>query len=468
MPDTLLILEDEALLGKELLRRYQRAGWDVALATDIQTARELLLVRRLDPLLVLADMSLPDGSALDLLEQARAKGHSAEWIFLTAFGTVPDSVRALRLGAHDFLEKPCELERLDVVVTGATRSARAQRRLKDQAAAESRLFAPASFLGRSAAARQARELLGRLAGLPFSALVLTGETGTGKGLTARILHHTGQRSEGPMVEVNCGALPKDLLESELFGHEAGAFTGAKGRHRGLLERADGGTLFLDEISEMPVELQVKLLSAIEGHEFRRVGGEREIAVNVQIIAASNRDLEARVQAGQFRADLYHRLRVFHIELPPLRKRKEDIEDLAPHFVLEYNTKANKHVQHIPGEAWAAFMRHDWPGNVRELRNVIERCVLFAEDTELPTQWLDLSAALPMPASGSAEDASSVRLAVDGSQTLEQIERVVIEAALRRTAGNVVAAARLLGTTRETLRYRVQKHGLTPAAPEGET
>jgi DNA-binding NtrC family response regulator len=308
MPDTLLVIEDEHLLRTELERHFRVEGWEVAAAGALDSARKLFREREVDPLVVLTDMSLPDGNALDLLEESREKRYLGEWVFLTGYGSVPDSVRALRLGAFDFLEKPCELERLDMVVAGAARSARAQRRLKEQAAAQSLKYSPSSFTGTSAAARSVRDMLEKLAEVPFSGLVIGGETGTGKGLAARILHHAGRRSEGPLVEVNCAAFPRDLLESELFGHEAGAFTGAKGLHRGLLERADQGTLFLDEVSEMPLELQVKLLRAIEERSFRRVGGEREIRVDVTIIAATNRDIEARVQEGSFRGDLYHRLR----------------------------------------------------------------------------------------------------------------------------------------------------------------
>ena len=245
MPDTLLLIEDEPLLSAELVRHFKRQAWDVATAHTIAEARRLLLDDDVQPLVVLSDMSLPDGNALDLLETIRSRGVSGEWLFLTGYGGVADSVRALRLGAFDFLEKPCELDRLDLMVAGAARSARAQRQLREQAAAENRRYTPAAFVGRSEPARQVRDMLIKLSRVPLSAMLLTGETGTGKGLAARILHHSGQRREGPLVEVNCAALPRELLESELFGHEAGAFTGAKGRRRGLMEQAHGGTIFLD-------------------------------------------------------------------------------------------------------------------------------------------------------------------------------------------------------------------------------
>jgi DNA-binding NtrC family response regulator len=460
MPDTLLVIEDEPLLRTELERHFRGEGWEVETAEAIDSAKRLLKEREIDPLVVLTDMSLPDGNALDLLEASRKKYSLGEWVFLTGYGSVPDSVRALRLGAFDFLEKPCELERLDMVVAGAARSARAQRRLKDQATAQSLKYAPSSYAGTGAKARTVRDMLVKLAAVPVSALLIEGETGTGKGLAARILHHTGRRSEGPLVEVNCAALPRDLLESELFGHEAGAFTGARGLHRGLLERADTGTLFLDEVSEMPLELQVKLLKAIEDRSFRRLGGEREIRVDVTVIAASNRDLDSRVREGSFRGDLFHRLSVFRLELPALRDRKEDLEALVPMFIAEFNTLAGKSVRRVSEETWKRLERHDWPGNVRELRNAVERCVLFAQTELFPDEWLQLRAEKTEIASSPRLEGDWLSLPLDGSMPLDAMDRHIIKTALERNQHNVSRAARALGTTRETLRYRMQKYGLT--------
>ena len=400
MARTLLIIEDEAMLGGELKRHFDREGWRVLLVDTFATARNELFDRGLTPLVVLSDMSLPDGNALDLLEEIRKEPQtSGEWVFLTGYGSVADSVRALRLGAYDFLEKPVDFDRLNLVIKGAARSATAQRRLHDQLAAGSRKFTPEGFVGKSDAATRLREMLGRLAKAPFSTLIITGETGTGKGVAARILHHSGLRNDAPLVEVNCSALPKDLLESELFGHEAGAFTGARGRRRGLFEQSDGGTLFLDEIGEMPLDLQAKLLKVIEEQSFRRVGGDHEIRVDAQVIAATNCDLAARVEDGSFRADLYHRLHVFCLEMPTLRERIEDLDELVPLFVAEFNTKAGKSVKTINAEVWKKLKMHTWPGNVRELRNVIERCVLFADGSDLPLQWLQLHPECPAPQNG---------------------------------------------------------------------
>jgi Transcriptional regulator containing PAS, AAA-type ATPase, and DNA-binding domains len=214
-----------------------------------------------------------------------------------------------------------------------------------------RRYSPDAYIGQSSQAQGVRELLAKLTNVPFSALIIGGESGTGKGLAARILHYGGPRAQQPMIEVNCAALPRELLESELFGHEPGAFTGASGRHRGLLEQANGGTLFMDEIGEMPLDLQAKLLKVLEDHKVRRLGGEKEISVDVQIVAASNRDLEKMIETGDFRADLYHRLSVFRVILPPLRAALDDLDELVPLFVAEYNAKAGKQVKHIPAEVW---------------------------------------------------------------------------------------------------------------------
>ena len=473
MIETLLIIEDEKLLGTELSRHYRAQGWDVVLADTLEKAKTLLLKNRIEPLLILSDMNLPDGNALDFMEAMKKHVSYAEWLFLTGYGSVPDSVRALRLGAYDFLEKPCDLERLDLVVTSATRSASIQRRVIDQTKQGHRRYSPDAYLGHSQQAQEIRLLLAKLTQVPFSALIIGGESGTGKGLTARILHYGSSRAQQPMIEVNCAALPRELLESELFGHEPGAFTGASGRHRGLLEQADGGTLFMDEIGEMPLDLQAKLLKAIEDHKVRRLGGEKEISVDVQIVAASNRDLEQMAQAGSFRADLYHRLSVFKVILPPLREAVEDLDELVPLFVAEYNAKAGRQVKDIPDEVWNKLKAHHWPGNVRELRNVIERCVLFSDGATFPGQWLQLPGEHSQAGlsdrdqrlagfdshSQAKSSEQGIFLPLDGSMALDDMDRFIIKTALERADNNLTGAARALGATRETLRYRVRKYNL---------
>jgi two-component system response regulator AtoC len=460
--DPLLIIEDEELLAKELARFFSRQSWDVTVAGTLAEAREVLSEDAIDSMVVLADMSLPDGNSLDLLEEVRAQRKPVEWVLLTGYGSVPDSVRALQLGALDFLEKPCSTERLSVVLNGARRGATAQGRLRRQSAEGSRKYRPEAFLGKSPQAAEVRELAQRLSEVPISALIISGETGTGKGLMARILHHSGPCADGPLIEVNCAALPRDLAESELFGHEAGAFTGAKGRHRGYLEQADGGTLFLDEIGELDLDLQAKLLTAIEDRRVRRVGGEKSFDVNVQIKAASNRRLERQVREQRFRSDLFHRLSVFQITLPALRERIDDLEQLVPVFVEEFAAKANKRISHIDESIYRAMSRYHWPGNIRELRNVIERAALLSQGDELEERWLQLDHSLGRGGGRAEVEGDRVIIPLDGSMALDEMDSYIIQTALERNRFNVTATAKALGTTRETLRYRIQKYQLRTA------
>ncbi|NEV63919.1 sigma-54-dependent transcriptional regulator [Thiorhodococcus minor] len=460
MADSLLIIEDDTTFGRELGRYFASKGWEVHAAKTLAQARKAVLEEGVDPLVIISDMSLPDGNTLDLLEEARAARAAGEWILLTGYGGVSDSVRALRLGAFDFLEKPCPLSRLELVVAGARRAGLAQQRLRSQTSDKIRKYTPASYIGGSEVTQQVRDMIARLAEVPISALIIGGETGTGKGLVARILHHAGPRAEGPMIEVNCAALPRELLESQLFGHEAGAFTGAKGRHRGYLEQAHEGTLFLDEIAEMDLDLQTKLLTVLEDRRLRRLGSEKEIEVDVEIIAASNRDIEERVAEGAFRSDLYHRLSVFRLDLPPLRERLDDLEELVTTLIDEYNARSGRAVRKVPKEVYDRMRAYHWPGNVRELRNVVERAVLLARDEVFPIEWLQLDHGRPKEPAGPNVEGDRLIIPLDGSMALDEMDSYIIRTALERSGYNVTAAARALGTTRETLRYRIQKYGLS--------
>ena len=458
MLDSLLIIEDEPLLGDELARRYRNQAWEVQLARTLAEAEAMLFEQTIEPLVVLSDVSLPDGNALALLEEARNRKISGEWLFLTGYGTITDSVRALRLGAYDFVEKPCDLGHLDLLIVGAARSGRAQRRLRDETTQCHHKYTPLAFVGVSPVVTQLRKMLTQMSTVAYSSLVLTGETGTGKGLTARILHYSSSRASGPLIELNCAALPRELMESELFGHEAGAFTGAHKRRRGLMEQAHKGTLFLDEVAEMEPELQGKLLKAVEELRIRRVGGEKEIEIDIQIIAATNQDLAAAVEQGQFRRDLYHRLSLFTLHLPPLRERKEDLRELVPLFINECNARAGKKVTDVTDNVWHLLERYDWPGNVRELHNVIERCVLLAESEQFPEQWLQLPNLTQTQSFIPVTD-NKIVLPLDGSLSLDDMERYIIQQVLKKSDHNVTVAAKMLGTTRETLRYRVRKYDL---------
>ncbi|WFP51866.1 sigma-54 dependent transcriptional regulator [Methylomonas sp. EFPC3] len=473
MNDTILIIEDEVLLGTELQRYYARLGFEALWVADCRQAREILFNPDLRPALILSDLSLPDGSGLDLLEETRGNISDCEWVFLTGYGDVPDSVRALRLGAFDFLIKPCVQEQLDMVVRSALRSAKAQRRISTESVNAGKRYAPETFLGSSTIARQTGDMLRQLSQAPYSALILTGETGTGKGLAARILHYNSERAKEPLIELNCAALPKDLLESELFGHEAGAFTGAKARHRGLIEQAHRGTLFLDEIGEMPLDLQAKLLKVLEDRKLRRLGAEKEISVDIRIIAATNRNLQDEVKNGSFRSDLYYRLSVFELRLPSLRERIDDLDDLVPALIAEFNLQAGKKVGQVSARAWQLLKSYSWPGNVRELRNVLERSVILSASQNLPEQWLPnegLSGGAAaadfqpnaMPAKPDVAEGDTrldLQFPTDGSMGLEDMESEIVRRMLEICKGNVMEAARILKTTREKVRYRIEKYQL---------
>lgn len=461
---TITIIEDERLLGGELKRRFEREGWQVTLSTTLSDARRLFIELGHSPSIVLSDMNLPDGNGLDFLEEARGAGVRGEWIFLSGYGTNSDIERAVRLGALDFLTKPLDYHKLNLTIAAASRGAKAQQRLVDATKIEVQKYAPASIIGTSPAAIRIRTMLEQLSKVAASSILLSGETGSGKGLAAKILHYSGTRSAGPFIDVNCAAFPKDLLESELFGHEPGAFTGAKSRHRGLMEQADSGTLFLDEIGEMDIRLQSKLLKALEEKSFRRVGGEQTISVDIQLIAASNRELREAAAANDFRSDLYHRISVFEVHLPSLRERRHDIPELVMAFIQEFNAQAGKAVSVVADDVMKALTNYSWPGNIRELRNVIERSVLLSSGADLPDDWLGLSdnraASQPGPAPSSTD--SWITLPLDGSMALDEMDRFIIQTALDRNGHNITATAKALGTTRETLRYRIQKYRLRPA------
>jgi two-component system, NtrC family, response regulator AtoC len=464
MSDELLIIEDDVMLGIDLKRHLERGGWRARLVRCLREAEPFVFGTGYEGLVVLSDLHLPDGNALDLLDRARTEGDKREWIFLTGFGEAPDAERAKRLGAFDFLTKPMDRERLERILAAAGRGARAQRRIADEASQQRSRYSPAALIGHSRETARVRDTLARLCQVSLSSIVILGETGTGKGLAARILHHSGARAEGPLIEVNCAALPRELMESELFGHEAGAFTGAKSSHRGLMEQASDGTLFLDEIGELDLDLQAKLLKALEDKAIRRLGGERMIPVDIQIIAASNRNLQELVAEKAFRPDLYHRLSVFQLELPPLRSRKEDLDELVDDLIREFNAIAGRRVKRVPEAVRELLAAYDWPGNVRELRNVVERSVLLSTGEDLSAEWLQIrpGGALPTTVSGDV-----ISFPLDGSMNFEAMEKLIIEAALQRDGYNIMAAARRLGLTRETLRYRMARYGLQRAtAPHG--
>ncbi len=475
MSKKMLIIKHDTESGSGLGKHYRDRGWLVERVSSIAAAKETMEQKDWVPHVILANVGLSDGKILDHLTELQKYSKYSEWIFLVEEADQKDLDRVSEL-AYDFLQKPFNEKRLDTLVGRAHRAALCNLKLENYSAASRKKYQIDAYIGKSEPVQELKSMLRDLTKVEISAMIINGETGTGKGLVARILHHASElRKDGPLVEMNCAGLPRELMESEIFGHEAGAFTGAKSRHRGYMEQADGGTLFMDEISDMPMDLQAKLLKAIEDKRIRRLGSEREIALDVQIIAASGIDLKEAVKRKEFRSDLYHRLSIFCLSLPPLRSRKSDLVELVPNIIAELNLKAGKHVKIVPDEVWKELMEYDWPGNIRELRNVIERCVLLAKDEVFPTHWLQLKEyCRPVEESSSSDgaeedgychvdDRSRVTIPLDGSMSLEEMDKHIIHTALEKNDFNVMETARSLGTTRETLRYRMQKYNLKTAS-----
>ena len=450
---TIVVVEDEALLGRQIARALAAAGHDVRTAST--GAEGLAAVEEVEPDLVLLDLRLPDKSGLDVLEQLRAFDAELPVVLMTAYGSVADAVEAMRRGAADYLQKPLDLDELRLLVDRVVARARRDRELaylrrRDRALPEGLVGQDPALL---AAFDQVRRI--RDAGLPPGkrpAILIGGETGTGKGMIARALHEV--LGGGPFIEVNCTAMPESLVEAELFGHERGSFTDARAERVGLFEAAAGGTLFLDEVGHASLSTQAKLLKAIEEKRVRRLGSSRDRSVDVHVIAATNRDLDAAVAAREFREDLLHRLRVLAVDVPPLRARPDDLALLARHFAAELAQLYGRRLS-LPDEALAELGRYPWPGNVRELRNVMERAVLLAPGDALDAA---LFARLLRPRAAEPE-ADPFRLP-EGGVSLESLERDLIRQALERAGGNRTRAAALLGLTRDTLRYRLEKHGIS--------
>ena len=449
----ILIVDDEAPLRDSLDRTLQREGHETALAGDLRSARRALGEGGFD--LLLTDIRLGDGSGLDLIAEARQASKSLRIVAITAFGSVDVAVEAMRRGADDFLEKPFRPDvlraRLERALEPARLAGRVARLERENEVLREELQGETSadpLVGPSAALDRVRDLVTRVAPSAASVLI-TGETGTGKELVARRLHEASPRADGPFVAFNSGAVPEGLAESELFGHEKGAFTGADRRRLGRFELADGGTLFLDEVGELAPPLQVKLLRALQERRFERVGGMATVQVDVRVVAATHRDLESWVREGRFREDLYYRLNVVRIDVPPLRERADDIPALAELFLARYGTRADGTRPRLSAEAMAALQSHPWPGNVRQLENALHRACILARGDTLGVEDLDLPGTSPA-AEGPSGDLRAV---------LARVERELIDRALREHGGNLTAAGRALGIERNLLRYKLRKHGL---------
>jgi DNA-binding NtrC family response regulator len=457
--ETILVVDDERLVRWSLQQKLEQWSYHVSVAEDGATA--LARVQLDNPDLVILDVRLPDMTGIEVLSELRKKNSHVPVIVMTAFGIVDDAVRSLKLGAYDFFEKPINFEKLQ----NAIRNALETRRLRTEVARTHEIqrseFSFDRIVGVSQHIRDVREMIRKLAGSEASTILIQGESGTGKDLVAHAIHYESSRRDRPFYAINCAAIPETLMESELFGHEKGAFTDARAQKRGMFEMADGGTLFLDEISEMTLGMQAKLLRVLEGQAFRRVGGVKNINVDVRVIVASNRNLEDAVRSGRFRQDLYFRLAIIPLTLLPLREHKEDIQPLLEHFIQYYNQKFRKNIQGVTREAEELLANYDWPGNIRELRNAIERVMILAEGNRVAAKYLPIriseGGAAPVPMAG-AEGDGSIALPAGGT-SLYEVERELIRQALEQARGNKTNAAKLLRITRDTLRYKVKKYQL---------
>jgi two-component system response regulator PilR (NtrC family) len=451
----ILVADDERSIRELLAIVLRRDGYDVILAENGRTALNVLEQEPVD--LLISDIKMPDMSGVEVLRAAKQVDQDILGIMITAFASTESAVEALRMGAYDYVSKPFDVDELKIIVRNALerRQLRQENLLLKRALQSSHQFS--SIVGRSDAMLAVFKLIETVAPTN-STILVTGESGTGKELVARAIHFNSLRRDRPFVAVNCGALPEQLLESELFGHMRGSFTGASANKKGLVEVADRGTIFLDELGEMSSMMQVKLLRVLQERRFRRVGGTEEVEANIRVIAATNQDLAKMVADGRFREDLYYRVNVIQVQLPPLRERQEDIALLAGHFLEKFREQMGKNVASISQEAMAYLERYDWPGNIRELENIIERAVALESSAailpdSLPPQLRGLAAkngqtATQLPDAG-----------FDLEAHVENMERDYIAQALKRAGGKQSKAAELLGMSFRSFRYYVKKYNL---------
>jgi len=455
-PARILVVDDEKLIRWSVGERLQRDGYEVIAAESGEQALEMLSANTPD--LMLLDVRLPGLDGLATLQRALAIQPDVTVLMMSAHSTVDIAVEAMKHGAVDFLVKPFPFQSLDAAVQRALSTARTRRQIAALTAErKGGVEALGALVGKSASVEQVRNMASRLASSDATTVLIEGESGSGKEVVARAIHFGSARADRPFLQVNCAALPEHLLESELFGHERGAFTDAHTQKRGLFESADGGSVLLDEIGDLPAGGQAKLLRLLESKTFRRVGGVTELRADVRVIAATNVDLEERVQEGRFRADLFFRLNVVRIRIPPLREHPEDIPLLAAHFIARFNQEMKRSMRGVSSNAMDLLQAYRWPGNIRELRNVVERAfILHASADDLRPEHL------PPELRGSAPQRKAERTAPvvpPEGHVLDDVERKLIRDALERSSGNQSQAARLLGVSRDTLRYRLKKHGL---------
>jgi two-component system response regulator PilR (NtrC family) len=461
----ILIVDDERSMREFLAIHLRRAGHRVEVASGGSEALATLKGREFD--VVITDLRMPDVDGMVVLEAAKKLHSDTQVIVVTAFATTETAIAAMKAGAYDYLTKPFKIDEVSLVVDRALERralARENLALRDEIKGRYRLD---RLLGKSPAMQRVFDTLRKTAPGRASVLLI-GESGTGKELAARALHELSQRADRPFVAVNCGAIPETLLESELFGHVRGSFTGAHADKQGLFEAAHSGTLLLDEVAELPVAMQVKLLRVLQERKVKPVGGVTEREVDVRIVAATNRDLETEVEKGTFRQDLFYRLDVIRLRLPPLRERREDLPLLVDHFLRKFSAEHGRQVAGVDPETMQALMAYHFPGNVRELENLIERAVILASGDRLTFEAFPtlsgLSTVVPSLTSAPLVPESGLDL----ERVVEDFERSIIISALERTGGNRTEAARLLGVSFRSLRYRLSKLGVTGADVAGET
>lgn len=458
----ILIVDDESSIRFALTEALRSWGYESVQASTVAEANDLFA--REHPVVALLDIDLPDGSGLDVLNHIKEEQPETVAIMVTGNVNVPNVVTALRGGAHDFISKPIRLEELRVTLRNALETRDLRREVERTRRERSSEFNFEQIIGDSVSMKKAKELARRVAGSDVPAILLQGETGTGKDLFARAIHFASDRANAPYLAINCAALPATLIESELFGYEKGAFTDAKQRKEGLFEQAQGGTIFLDEIGEMELSLQAKLLRVLEESAFRRVGGLKDLPLDVRIIAASNQNLKRAGEEGTFRLDLYFRLSVIQVDIPPLHDRGDDILTLAQYYIEKANVKrGDKKLKGLSPEVTSIFKGYRWPGNVRELRNIIERASIL-EDGEYVTAAHLPADMLAGDSISSGGGGAAFVLPAEGVP-LETVEIELARQALARTGGNLTRAAKLLDISRDQLRYKLKKSG--DLAADGE-
>lgn len=456
----ILIVDDEPGLRQTLDRILGAEGFETTTASDAVEALDTLAQHDAD--LVLCDLRMPTMGGLEFLERYEAQHGRGLVIAMSAYGDADTAIAAMQRGAYDYLQKPFRAEEVILCVRKAAEREKLRAKIECLEEELSSMRGDGPIVGRSPALLAAIAVARKVARHP-STVLITGESGTGKELIARLIHDEGPRSEKSFVAVNCGAIPETLLESELFGHVKGSFTGATTDKPGLFEEADGGTLFLDEIGELPASLQVKLLRALQEGEVRRVGANAPRRVDVRVLAATNRDLAADVSANRFRGDLYYRVNVVSIHLPPLRERCEDVAELAFHFLRRHNARLSLDVRHIAPDAMRMLTSYAWPGNVRELENVIERALVMASGSTIePAHLVDLTGTTTtFVSTTTASSNGPVAAPADFSvkRQTEQLERMLIQRALEQTRGNRTRAAQLLELSHRALLYKIRDYGL---------